>query len=153
MEAIGTLDEASAALGLARSLIELDRIVELITAVQRDLYLLMAEAAAAPGNQERFREIDAGRVKWLEEQTNEIAREVKVPDQFILPGGTPSAAAFSLARTVVRRAERRLVQLFQDGSYANLNGLAYLNRLSSLCFLLELLAQKDEGGPTLAKGG
>ncbi len=155
MEALGSLDEATAALGLARSLIGSDRIVELVIAVQRDLYHLMTETAAATESRDRFQGIEAERVKWLEKQTDEIAREVTIPDQFILPGGTPAAAAFSLARTIVRRAERRLVQLFQDGSFANEHGLAYLNRLSSLCFVLELLAQKieGEGGPTLAKGG
>lgn len=155
MEALGTLDEASAALGLARSLMNNEMLIDLVIEVQRDLYHLMAEMAASEENQERFRKIDAERVRWLEEHTDEVGRKVEIPAQFILPGGYPSAAAFSLARAVVRRAERRAVQLVNDGLFTNKNGLAYLNRLSSLCYVLELheIMVSGKADPTLAKEG
>ncbi len=155
MEALGNLDEASAALGLARSLMKTGPLVDLVVEVQRDLYHLMAEVAATEENRERFQKIDAERVRWLEQLIDEIGRRIKIPDQFILPGGDPGAAAFSLARAVVRRAERSTVKLFQDGCFSNQKGLAYLNRLSSLCYVLELHEIKASGetGPDFAKEG
>ncbi len=153
METLGALDEASAALGLARSLMNSAQNAALVIQLQQDLYHLMAEVSATVDTVERFRVIDAGRVQWLEAQTDEIGRGISLPNEFIVPGDTPSAAAISLARTVVRRAERRLVQLFTDGLFDNESGLAYLNRLSSLCFVLELSEVKagGKGTPTLAK--
>jgi len=154
MEALGSLDEASAALGLARSMAATAEISTLVLQLQRDLYQLMAEVASTQETEQRFRAIDDGKVKWLETQIDEIGRGVDIPEEFIIPGDNPCAAAFSLARTVVRRAERRVVQLFHDGLYNNMFGLAYLNRLSSLCFVLEIVAIQSAGrtGPTLAKG-
>jgi cob(I)alamin adenosyltransferase len=154
MEALGSLDEASAALGLARSLMKPGHAVDLVIEVQRDLYHLMAEVAATEQNRERFRKIDADRVKWLEEQIDEIGRKAQIPEQFILPGGNPAAAAISLARAIVRRAERRVVKLFNEGAFTNEYGLAYLNRLSSLCFALEIheIEAGGNGTPLLARG-
>ena len=75
-----------------------------------------------------------------------------MPREFIVPGENPASAAMSLARTVVRRAERRVVELFQQGGLENPHLLAYLNRLSSLCFVLELLENQHAGQSTpLAK--
>jgi cob(I)alamin adenosyltransferase len=137
-EAVGAADEASAALGLARAACCLENSRELILAVQRDLYHLMAETAATPENAPRFRKVEAERVAWLEQQTDELSRQVDLPADFILPGDSPAGAALALARTVVRRAERRLATLLHSGMIENQNLLRYLNRLSSLCFVLEL---------------
>lgn len=154
MEALGSLDEASASLGLARSLMKSPGSSELVVHLQRDLYHLMAEVASTPETEQKFRAVDEAKVKWLEEQTEEIGRKIELPNEFILPGDNPGAAALSLARTVVRRAERRIVQLFMDGQYKNQFGIAYLNRLSSLCFVLEVNEVQSGCGtnPTLAKG-
>jgi cob(I)alamin adenosyltransferase len=152
IEALGALDEATAALGLARATVTAPRIGPLLLDVQRDLYHLMAEVGATPENAEKFRKIDEKRVGWLEEQTDAIEKIVEMPREFILPGETPSSAALSLARTVVRRAERRVVELFHAEKLGNLALLAYLNRLSSLCFVLELLENQSNGQATkLAK--
>lgn len=151
-EALGSLDEASAALGLARSLMDSRDNARNLMQVQRDLYNLMAEVASTPATEERFRTIDEDRVKWLEDQVVEVGGGVKMPDEFILPGDNPAAGALSLARTIVRRAERRLVELNRSGIYRNQQGLAYLNRLSSFCFLLELSEiQAGGGSPSIAK--
>ncbi len=154
METLGALDEASAVLGLARSLMLSAENAALVIELQRDLYHLMAEVSATAETVTRFRVIDDERVKWLEAHTDEIGRAITLPEEFIVPGDNPGAAALSLARTVVRRAERRLVQLTAEGLFGNANGLAYLNRLSSLCFVLELSEVKAGGKdtPTLAKG-
>ena len=148
IEALGALDEATAALGLARASANTPQIAPLIVEIQRDLYKLMAEVGATPENAARFRFINEARVDWLEEQTDAITDEVEVPREFILPGEVPSSAAMGLARTIVRRAERRVVELYHSGGLENLALLAYLNRLSSLCFALELLENRRAGQST-----
>lgn len=152
-EAIGAIDEATAALGLARSLCQATQSREVVLTVQRDLYHLMAEIAATPENASRFRKIDASRVQWLEERTDSLSSEVDIPQEFIVPGDVAASAAISLARTVVRRAERRVSRLYHEGGIDNKELLRYLNRLSSLCFVLEILEDKTAGKttPTLAK--
>jgi cob(I)alamin adenosyltransferase len=148
MEALGALDEASAALGVARSQVTAPETPPILLDAQRDLYKLMAEVAATPANAERFRAIDKARVRWLEEQTGTISQRVDMPKEFILPGDTPAGAALSLARAIVRRAERRVVVLFDEGQVTNPDLQRYLNRLSSLCFVLELLENQSSGRAT-----
>lgn len=154
LEAVGALDEANAALGLARSACRASQSPEIILTAQRDLYGLMAETAALPEHAARFRAIDASRVAWLEAQIETIEALVPPTNEFIVPGDTPAGAALDLARTVVRRAERRLTSLQRAGGLQNPELLRYLNRLSSLCFVLELLENSQAGKttPTLAKG-
>ncbi|MGB9798992.1 MAG: cob(I)yrinic acid a,c-diamide adenosyltransferase [Thermanaerothrix sp.] len=153
IEALGTLDEATAALGLARSLIQDQTLKQVVLHIQRDLYLLMTEVAATPENAVRFRRINSASVAWLEQQTDTFAQKVAIPDEFILPGETPAGAALSLARTIIRRAERRVAALFHQKLLENNDVLRYLNRLSSLCFVLELFVYQSGGvnRPTLAK--
>jgi len=153
IEAIGALDEATAALGVARAACQLPQTAQLLLAIQRDLYQVMAEVAATPENVARFRTINAERVTWLEEQTDAISAQVSLPGDFILPGDSQSGASLALARTIVRRAERRVARLFHDAELENHQLLRYLNRLSSLCFVMELQENGAAGkpSPTLAK--
>ena len=152
IEAVGTLDESTAALGLARAQCRDPRSSGILLEVQRDLYRLMSEVAATPENAEKFRFIDARHVTWLEEQTDELSKLVEMPKEFILPGDSVAGAALALARTVARRAERRVVELFDTEAIRNPELQRYLNRLSSLCFVLELLENKAAGHKTtLAK--
>lgn len=158
MEAIGALDEASAALGLARAQCAAPSpkgarpTQKILLETQRDLYKLMAEVAATPENAQRFHFIDAARVEWLEKQTDEISAMIEMPKEFILPGDTLGGAALSMARAIIRRAERRVVSLFDEEEVANPDLQRYLNRLSSLCFVLEILENQNAGKKTsLAK--
>jgi cob(I)alamin adenosyltransferase len=153
LEAVGAVDEATAALGLARAACQEAQTAALLLAIQRDLYHLMAELAATPENAARFRTIDASRVVWLEEQTDALSKQVQLPREFIIPGDSTPGAVLSLARTVVRRAERQVVSLFHQDEIENHTLLQYLNRLSSLCFILELYENQAAGKnqPTLAK--
>lgn len=152
IEALGALDEASAALGLARASCQAPQTPPILREAQRDLYKVMAEVSATPENAGKFRRIDAARVTWIEEQADELQSIVSMPGEFILPGDTPSGAALSLARAVVRRAERRVTELFTLEQLSNPELLRYLNRLSSLCFVLELLENQAAGRSTsLAK--
>jgi len=152
-EAVGTIDEANAALGVARAACTNSQSAKTILIIQRDLYGLMGEVAATPENAERFRVIDAGRVEWLEAQIEALSERVEPQSEFIVPGDTPAGAALDLARTIVRRAERRLTSLWEAKEITNPELLRYLNRLSSLCFVLEIFETQAGGKdkPTLAK--
>jgi cob(I)alamin adenosyltransferase len=153
IESVGTVDEATAALGVARAhcLNENNRTV--LLTVQRDLYNLMSEVAATPAAAARFRAIDPARIAWLEAQIEAASQQVGMPKEFIVPGDSQAGAFLSLARATVRRAERRIAELLHSGEIENTQLLRYLNRLSSLCFVLELLENREAGKdtPTLVK--
>jgi len=148
IEVVGTVDEASATLGLARSLCRSEHSRDVLLTIQRDLYHLMAEVSATESNAARFRKIDTTRVQWLETEIEAIGQIIKMPNEFIIPGDSYPGAAMAVARTVVRRAERRLAELFLSRQLENRDLLRYLNRLSSLCFLLELLENQNAGMTT-----
>lgn len=145
IETLGAIDEATAAIGLARASAQAPQTAPLLFEVQRDLYKLMAEVGATPENAAKFRAIDESRIRWLEEQTDSLEKSTEMPREFILPGDVPASAALALARTIVRRAERRTVALFHIGKLENQHLLAYLNRLSSLIFMLELAENQHAG--------
>ncbi len=152
IEALGTLDEASAALGLARALCQAPQTGAILLEIQRDLYTLMAEISATPENGSHFKILDLPRLQWLESEVDLIAALVHNPAEFILPGDSLSGGALALSRTIVRRAERRVVDLLDSGDIRNPVILKYLNRLSSMCFALEILENLHSGNETtLAK--
>ena len=152
-EAVGTIDEASSVLGMARALVEDDSSKLMILTIQRDLYNLMAEVSASPNNSAHFRRVDSERVDWLEQQVELLTRKVTVTKEFIVPGDSFPGAVLDLARTVVRRAERQIAGLVHTGVVENLDLLRYLNRLSTFCFAMELFQLQNSAGifPTLAK--
>lgn len=143
--AYGTVDEASAALGLAKSLLSSEDTRQVLTQVQHDLYHLMAEVAATIEEAERFRTIDANHVAWLELQIEKYGGGLEAPTGFVSGGDTTSGAALDLARTIVRRAERLVAELQDKGGLSNPHLLQYLNRLSSLCFVLLLFEDHEAG--------
>lgn len=150
MEALGAVDEASAALGLARAHALAKETPLLLLQVQRDLYGLMAELAATQENASRFRAITTEKVTRLEAQTDAISAKVEIPREFIVPGDTVNGAYLDMARAVVRRAERRVAGLLHRGDIGNNELLRYLNRLSSLCFVLELLENQAAGNSKIS---
>ncbi|MCS7060238.1 MAG: cob(I)yrinic acid a,c-diamide adenosyltransferase [Anaerolineae bacterium] len=152
-EAYGTVDEASAAIGIARAAAASDLTHDILLTAQRDLYRLMTELAATPQVAPQFRAIDAHRVRWLEEQIEAITAQIEMPREFIVPGDSLAGAYLDLARTIVRRAERVVTHLLHDGLIENPELCRYLNRLSSLLFALELQENTLAGAPvpTLAK--
>jgi cob(I)alamin adenosyltransferase len=153
IEALGALDEATAVLGLARAHARSAEAPDLLLEAQRNLYNLMAEVAAAPENAAQFRTIQAETVARLEEHIASLSKITAIPNEFIIPGDSINGAFFDLARVVVRRAERRVAELAHRGDLANPELLRYLNRLSSLCFVLELRENQvlGRGNITLAK--
>ena len=153
-EAYGTVDEAQAAIGLARASGCTPQTGKILLDIQRDLYALMAELAAAGEEDSVF----SGRVtsEHLDQVADWLAQlegKVKLPKEFVVPGDTQPGAALHLARTVVRRAERHAVRLVHGGVLANDLVVRYLNRLSSLLYVLALAEDQEAAGrgPTLAK--
>lgn len=145
-EAFGTLDEATSALGLARAHAQDPILKDRIYALQKDIYLLMAELATPPENYEKvdfkIREDD---VRRLEVLSDELKEQVEIGKEFIVPGGTVTGAALDLARTIVRRAERQVARLYHEGDVTNPQVLRYLNRLSDLLFILARQVEAAEG--------
>jgi cob(I)alamin adenosyltransferase len=135
IDALGSLDEATSAIGLARSMATNGRVREVLVAVQRDLYQIMAELAFTPELRPSAYEFAQGRVDWLGAETDAIAASVELPREFILPGESTPGAALDVARTVTRRGERHVVALSHAGHQVNPSILGYLNRLSSLLFI------------------
>lgn len=152
-EAVGTLDEVSAALGLARATATDPDTCAALLETQRALYRLMAELATASGKTPPA-SLTPDDLARAESFTDDFAQRVSVQREFIVPGDTLSGAALDVARTVVRRAERLVARLAHDGLVPNPQVLPYLNRLSSLLFALGRHEDARQTGhtSTVAKG-
>lgn len=152
-ETYGVLDEASAALGLGRASAQSQKTNEVLIAVQRDLYRIMAEVAALPEDAARLDRFSAERLEWMEAEIAAFGDQIEMPGGFVIPGDSPGGATIDLARTVVRRAERLVARMLHQDLLQNPVILAYINRLSSLCFILALWENEhaDVDRPTLAK--
>lgn len=140
-EAYGTTDEAVAALGLARALTEAPALEEDILLLQRELFVVGADLATNPGERRKLKAgvslVTDEMVRRLEARIDELVAQRPLPEEFIVPGANPPSAALDLARSVVRRAERRVVELLAEvHREANPEVARYLNRLSDLLFVL-----------------
>lgn len=146
--AYGDVDELNACLGMARAVEMMPRIDEVIAPVQRDLFAL--GALLATPDQEKMREqlqkarISDARVAQLEQAIDDGEAELEPLKAFILPGGTPKAAALHVARTVCRRAERAVIALQRESEVPAIV-VVYLNRLSDLLFVLARVANRRAG--------
>jgi cob(I)alamin adenosyltransferase len=148
VEAYGDVDELNAAIGLARSIEPLSRVDEVLVPLQRDLFSIGA-LLATPDRDKMKRHlekarIDEGRIAELEHAIDDGDRELEPLKAFIIPGGTPKAAALHVARTVCRRAERRVLVLVPDEAIPEIV-IIYLNRLSDLLFTLARVANRRAG--------
>jgi len=148
VEAYGDVDELNAALGLARSIELMPRVDEVLVPVQRDLFAIGA-LLATPDREKMEQQlqkarIDEGRIAQLERAIDDGEAELEPLRAFIIPGGTPKAAALHVARTVCRRAERRVVALAREIEIPAL-AVQYLNRLSDLLFVLARVANRRAG--------
>ena len=142
---IGELDEVTSQLGFSRAVATSSRTSETLIEIQRDLYKILAELAFTAEIRPASFTFSGERVTHLETLTDALSAEVELPPQFILPGDTVPGAALDVARTVVRRAERTAVQLANDGLIPNPEILRYLNRLSSLVFMLARFEDREAG--------
>ena len=151
-EAYGALDEATSALGLARALCEDGARAARLLDLQRQLFTVGAELATSaedrPKLEKHFATVGVEMVDALGAEVTRLEAAVPLPKGFVIPGGNPVAAAIDLARTFVRRAERRAVSLQRAGGIDNPEVLRYLNRCSDLLFML---AREAEGDSLLAK--
>ena len=148
VEAYGDVDELNAAIGLARSIELMPRVDEVLVPLQRDLFAIGA-LLATPDHEKMKRQlekasIDDRRIAELERAIDDGDRELEPLTSFIVPGGTPKAAALHIARTVCRRAERRVIELTTNEAIPQIV-VVYLNRLSDLLFTLARVANRRAG--------
>lgn len=152
-DAYGTTDEAVSALGMARAALgtETDRVEarlgELIVRLQRELFVVGAELATHGDRRDRLTDgvsrVTGDMVSSLESEIDALEEVVDQPKEFVLPGETAAGAALDLARTTVRRAERRSVSLADAGGLPDSQVVPYLNRLADLLFVM---ARAADGG-------
>lgn len=158
-EAYGTIDEAVAALGLARANLGAKRRIgtlppvlgglgDLILRIQRELFVVGAELATNP---EAWDRLEAGRTRVSAAMVTEIEAilveaeaAITLPTEFVVPGETVTSAALELARTILRRAERRAVGLQRAGLVPGEHLISYLNRLADLLWVLARAAEQAE---------
>ena len=140
---MGAIDEASAALGAARAQINLPEFHELIKAIQMDLSRIMTQVSLETPDPDKFPDLKPERLAWLEGKISHYGDPLEKHDNFILPGENLASAALGMARSIIRRAERETVALHEKGLLTSENALPYLNRLSSLCFVLELATAEN----------
>src|SRR5690606_5823251 len=137
IEAYGTVDELNSVLGVARSQLTAGPIDTLLGSIQNDLFAVGAELATPDPSAHQMAMVGPGQIAALEAALDHFESPLEPFREFMLPGGVPAAAHLHLARTVCRRAERRLVTLV-GASADPINGdlVVYLNRLSDLLFVL-----------------
>jgi cob(I)alamin adenosyltransferase len=158
-EAYGTIDEAVAALGLARANLGVKRrtgtlgpsiggLAPLILRIQRELFVVGAELATNPEAWDRLRDgetrVSEAMVRDMERDLIALERNIEMPKEFVVPGETITSAALELARTILRRAERRAVALQRDGLVPGAHLIPYLNRLADFVWVLARAAERAE---------
>ena len=145
-EACGAVDEAVSVLGLAR-VAAVGPAAESILEVQRDLFVVGAELATPPAKRSRLQPgvslVTAAMVARLEAAIDVLDAEVGMPTGFVVPGGTPAAAALDQARSVVRRAERRAVAHLRGAGIEGSQVVPYLNRLGDYLYVLARAAEGE----------
>jgi cob(I)alamin adenosyltransferase len=154
-EAYGSVDEAASALGVARAAAERDgELYADILRVQNELFVAGAELATAPQAADRLEpgvsKVTHDMVDRLESDIDRYMDRVDLPPKFVIPGGTELSALLDVARTAVRRAERRVAALKDAGELADDIVVTYLNRLSDALFAMARFA--DEADPELFEG-
>ena len=155
-EAYGSIDEANSALGMARALCKKNQsgLASDLLQLQQDLFVAGAELATAPEAADRLEDgvsrVTDGMVDAVEVDIDRYMRQVDLPPQFVIPGGTELSAALDVARSAIRRAERRIVALRDADGLASEAVLRYVNRASDLAFAMARFA--DEPNAQLFAG-
>jgi cob(I)alamin adenosyltransferase len=143
--AIGTVDELSSAIGLARALRADPDVDVRLREIQNDLFNLGAELATpADKFKKGMPQIEKSHVAGLEELVQELSKELGPLKEFILPGGSPTGAQLHVARTICRRAERFCVRMRKEEKIGELV-VPYLNRLSDALFMLARWSNQKSG--------
>ena len=147
-EAYGTIDEACSVLGVVRAATQDEELRAIIHSIQEDLFLLGAELATAPEDRERFRvsQISPAHTARLEALIDERLARIELPRAFIIPGSSSYIPGLlDWARAVIRRGERRIVELREARLLDNPEVLRYVNRLADLLFTLARYQEALEG--------
>jgi cob(I)alamin adenosyltransferase len=145
VECYGTIDELISQMGMARSIANDDEVNELTRGIQRELFKVGSAIGTAEGSRKPAPEITAEMAKRLEDEVHRIEAVPGILNDWSIPGELASSAAFDVARTVCRRAERLAVRLTEAGELTNPHILAYINRLSDLLWLIGRLLEVRAG--------
>ncbi len=147
--ALGEVDEATSALGVARAACRAAGLVDLhdlLLSFQNDLYALMGDIATTPEARPQIGVyLSDARLEALDAQVISLRQQVQISTRFIVPGDHPASAAIDLARAVIRRAERAVIPLTRQGWLPNTTPQRYLNRLSDVLFMLGRLVDAELG--------
>lgn len=139
IEALGNIDELNAWLGLCKAKLEDDKIKKTVEEVQQNIFIIQAEIAGAK------KSISKEETQALETVIDNIEKKLPVTTTFLIPGGTELSASFDVARTLARRAERRVIDATENNELkVSAPTKAYLNRLSSLLYAIERLLNKQD---------
>jgi cob(I)alamin adenosyltransferase len=146
VESYGTVDEANASIGVVRAVGTSPDMNEVLADIQSDLFALGAELACAPGQESKlkFALVGAPEITNLEQAIDALGAALPTLKYFIMPGGTDAAAAYHVARCVVRRAERAVIALSAVEPVRK-QVIIYLNRLSDLLFTFARIANQRAG--------
>jgi cob(I)alamin adenosyltransferase len=148
VETYGTVDELNSALGLARSMCDDTDLRERTKRIQRELFRIGSALATPPQSSKPQVPVLPESVEELTAQVHELEATEGLLSDWSLPGETIAGAAYDLARTVCRRAERNVVRLIESGETVGPNILAYLNRLSDLLWLFARKVEMGAGAST-----
>ncbi len=147
IQLLGAIDEASAALSLAKAFLSDSEPIELLTTCQQNLSHLMSFTARI--GTDKMQSDDPGffasELIALESVLEDLTKQVELPSRFIFPGENKATGGLDMARAIIRRAERELNAGYDSLSVEAPNARQYLNRLSSLCYLL-ILKNSDQPG-------
>jgi cob(I)alamin adenosyltransferase len=145
-EALGCLDEINSYLGVVKSKIIDDKNKEIIHRIQNDLFIIQAEVAGAD------KKIKEEEIKFLEEIISNIEKELPPIKSFLISGANEISASFDFARTIARRAERRVVAVAEERiEKIDSKTLVFLNRLSSLLYAFARLTAMESGAEVSPK--
>jgi cob(I)alamin adenosyltransferase len=151
IDSYGTVDELNCQLGVVRSLGPAPQFDTVLSQIQNDLFALGAQLATPTPATHQMVLIGEAHIAMLEQAIDRFEAQLEPLAKFILPGGAPAAAQLHLARTICRRAERRLVTLVQYSAEPIAPELLiYLNRLSDLLFVMARAVNRDGGCPDVS---
>ncbi len=140
VEAFGTIDEAVSSLGFARALISDPKVKSIVETLQRDLFIVAAELATLEPNRDQLIEtnnvVNESMVQRVEELIDSLKENLNLPNAFVVPGDSPESSAIDVSRTLIRKAERRVVALYENKHVQNRDLLRYLNRASDLAYVI-----------------
>jgi len=145
VETYGTVDELNSFLGMARSICEHAEVREFTLSIQKELFVLGAELATPGALKPEQARITQEMVDRLTNEVHRIEAMDGILADWSIPGEIPAAAAFDVARTVCRRAERSAVRLSESGEEVSPTAIVYLNRLSDLVWLFSRLVELKAG--------